>query len=265
MINHIRTLLLNESGGLGYPIDYPGEEYVPADYAPVALPAALDGVHAALFGRKDADRAFKNLRLRQITTLLHAEPTLKEYVSYFDSRVTYFPDIKKDLFNYLLKGPVITLVSRNYDVVLGDVTTKATSNRIFHTWQCKVNSGSSVAVTYSDGSGNTVTGVYTYTVGASGLSDPLQLPETTIKQAFSPVTGFEWKVDLLMQPVLSLSELIEATLEKLSATAEKQIFPAGRIEPVTSLYNLWLNHPDKKVKFGAIVLGIAHQIEALRN
>ena len=69
MINHLRTLLLNRDGSAAAPPETPGEEYVSPDYKAVAMPQALSGLLASLFGTSP-DRVFLNARLRQFLSLM---------------------------------------------------------------------------------------------------------------------------------------------------------------------------------------------------
>ncbi len=79
MVNHVRTLLLNEDGA--------GEEYVPPGYRKAQLPEALQRVRDILFG-PSPDRRMLVYRVRQFMAILHSTP-LATFVTRADPRITY--------------------------------------------------------------------------------------------------------------------------------------------------------------------------------
>ncbi len=85
MINHARTLLLNLPGRTK--ITGPYEEYIPADFISVKLPAAYSEIRNILFG-KNAPRENRLIRTYELMTLLHG-CELEEFVLSLDPRITY--------------------------------------------------------------------------------------------------------------------------------------------------------------------------------
>ncbi len=83
MVNHIRTLLLNEMGLPGFP----GEAFVFGNYRPRVLPRPLANIRARLFG-SSPDRIMLNYRLQQFMGLLHATDAVS-FVTAKDPRTTY--------------------------------------------------------------------------------------------------------------------------------------------------------------------------------
>ena len=83
MINHVRTLLLNQTGGS--PVR--GEQYVPPEFAEIPLSTQLMNVREQLFGTNPS-RETLNYRLAQYLTLIHATE-LREFVTALDPRLTY--------------------------------------------------------------------------------------------------------------------------------------------------------------------------------
>jgi len=86
MINHVRTLLLNEPAAA---LDGPYEEYVPEESRTLALPPVLARVYGILF--PTSDRAAKNYRLAQLMALYHSCPDLEYFVLDKDKRISYEP------------------------------------------------------------------------------------------------------------------------------------------------------------------------------
>lgn len=97
MINHGRNLLLNVSPRrLG--VGDSGYEYMPAEFKPFRLTAALSVIHRVLFGEQP-DNKFLNLRAKELLTYVH-ETEFASYLYKLDSRVTYWPQQEKSDFLY---------------------------------------------------------------------------------------------------------------------------------------------------------------------
>lgn len=80
MVNHIRTLLLNE-----FPRNVTGI-YVPRTFVPVPVPAALRAIEHMIFGDNTGDD--KRAVVDALLPLCHT-PELAPYMYKFDARVTY--------------------------------------------------------------------------------------------------------------------------------------------------------------------------------
>jgi hypothetical protein len=91
MINHIRTVLLNEDGTARMDGLFPMEEYVPYDYKKTKLTAPVDRVWRTLFN-SNPDRAYKNFRLYQLSCLARCSALVDLWTSK-DSRITHFDTI----------------------------------------------------------------------------------------------------------------------------------------------------------------------------
>lgn len=104
MINHARTLLLNQARSRTHYSDY-GYEYVPPAFKPVVLPAVLQNLRRLFFGVAPDDY-FLNFRVNELMSYIHATE-LAEYVYKLDPRVTYWP--KKDLTYFEPAGKKITI------------------------------------------------------------------------------------------------------------------------------------------------------------
>lgn len=88
MINHVRTLLLNQHPDTAGPTDI-GYEYIPGVFKPIRMPTTLETVHKILFGNRP-DNYFRNFRAREILNYIH-QTELDVFTRQFDSRVTYWP------------------------------------------------------------------------------------------------------------------------------------------------------------------------------
>ena len=79
MINHVRTLILNETTS---------DEFVPAEFVPMTASPVAKRVRGWLF--HGLDQSGKDERMYQVMQLLHT-PAFERYVLAPDSRVTYLP------------------------------------------------------------------------------------------------------------------------------------------------------------------------------
>lgn len=95
MINHARTLLLNQAPKLAHPSDI-GYEYIPPAFKPLALPTTLNTIHRIIYGNKP-DNYFRNYRTRELLGYIH-QTELAEYVYRLDPRVTYWHETNKNFW-----------------------------------------------------------------------------------------------------------------------------------------------------------------------
>jgi len=86
MINHVRTLLLNNPPIHGQIV---GDEYIPADFVPIVVSSTIAKVRMGLFGARPQRRTM-NYRMWQLMSLLHATE-LKQFMLEHDQRITYDP------------------------------------------------------------------------------------------------------------------------------------------------------------------------------
>lgn len=114
MTNHLRTLLLNRSAtGRPAPGWY-GEEYIPAEFAPVVLTPALRELHTDLFGTI-ADDLTLNYKLAQYLQALHSSEAGDHYARQLDPRISYRHASTLLSANY---GADIAVVHSHQDMVL---------------------------------------------------------------------------------------------------------------------------------------------------
>lgn len=111
MINHARTLLLNQPGKAYMPGMF-GEEYVPPHYTPVSFPSYIITPHKILFGTSP-DRAFLNFRAVELLNLIHVTE-LAEFIYDLDARVTYWPQQQTEFFTKANTGIALKKIS-GYD------------------------------------------------------------------------------------------------------------------------------------------------------
>lgn len=94
MVNHARTLLLNESARA---VSKVSTMFVPADFSPVPIPALCQALNVAFFqpGSSLLDRVQST---QNLCLLIHAAE-LEPYTLRFDSRITYAEDLPAKLLD----------------------------------------------------------------------------------------------------------------------------------------------------------------------
>ncbi len=109
MVNHFRTLLLNEP--------YLGDntEHIPANFTPVRLSAPLDRFYSLLFP-SNASRFYKSFLIHNYLSLIDAAG-LNEFVTKVDPRITYDISSNREFFKFTRNtNPVIS--DNNYELIV---------------------------------------------------------------------------------------------------------------------------------------------------
>lgn len=105
MVNHVRTILLNESPSNK---DYLGYEYVPTQFTPINLHSSLQPLYLEIFG-EEPTASSKSILLSQILTCAHSNKVLKDAIYAFDKRVTYStPYVRNDNYQRGIKDVIIS-------------------------------------------------------------------------------------------------------------------------------------------------------------
>jgi uncharacterized membrane protein len=124
VINHVRTLLVNQDGHGSLP--GAGEEYTPPTYKQVTLTDSLQKLRAVLFGTAP-DRQMLLYRTRQFLAILHSTP-LADFVVSDDTRLTYTLDVEPGLV------PALTVSDPGYPLYVSGDKPRTASGQMSHTW-----------------------------------------------------------------------------------------------------------------------------------
>lgn len=265
MINHARTLLLNISGSTaaGYP--YPGEEVVPQEFVALSLPQSLVVVRNLLLGT-DPDRAMLNYRLRQLLTLVHASE-LGDYLTKLDSRITYWPSTKRDLFDAGTFGTTISQLAGSTTWALSPVRTTqsdTSTNRLLDQWKVEVTSATSATLTHLLPGNEIVTTTYIN----SGIAQQLTLPGSSLNIMIGQgVLGSgnwpTWQVQHLSKPQFSLSDIYVLLKQ---AESQLDVLFTGNSEPYATCRQLWnMTAGPIAYKLGAIVVALSYRLNEVFN
>jgi hypothetical protein len=260
MVNHIRTLLLNQSAaGRPAPGQY-GEEIIPAGYA--RRPELGDVVAAKrlLFG-SDPDVLTQNIRAAQYLKLVHADPRLAPLVVAFDSRITYLNKANQWLFPEV--GTTYT------------VTDGVGEAFVDGTWQGDDGLGRNMlrlvlAANAADGTLTVSRQWFAPQDASRSMSDVDIENRTAVPGAtdlFYRLVGkanftFPWRcqVDVLTRPARSLAQVSS----QLSGTAGLLAsLTAGTTEPFPTLASILRHESSNPLKvLAATVLAVAYRMEA---
>lgn len=259
MINHFRTLLLNQNSSSTPGANYPGEEYVPSNYPKKTLLGSLFTVYGLIFG-VNPDRAMLNHRLRELTDIVHTNE-LEEFVLDFDPRVTYWPPSNNSIFNTIIKPPVITNVSGTKALYLNVSNPIVAGDVIYYSYLLDVTDGSHITIQSVAPAAPLVTLSYTIT---SGLSNLLQLPGSNISFQFQSGVGSQWTAAWLAQPNRKLGEVYADLIAGLTTDIANDLFDTN-LTNMQTFKNIWEQSPYPPYRIGAVVLALATQINTLVN
>lgn len=259
MINQLRTLLLNQPATAIPLSNYPGEEFVPADYMPRTLPDGLATVHKLLFGITP-DRAMLNMRLRQLLGLIHSTE-LVEFVYALDTRVTYWPPKNDSLFSRLDNVPMITnIVGTKTLYITGSPTPFTNGNKLYYSFIIEVINGTDVTIQSLTDAIPIITANYTV---SSGLSSLVSLPNTDLQFRFQAGVGSKWKVEWLTYPAQNLADLYNNVRLGLTSDLAAVLFGVDPEEPMLTFRNLWVENPYPPYQLSAVALALGYQTNIL--
>lgn len=289
MINHIRTLLLDESGQNKPDWSFPLEEFVPTDFSPQKFPAEVKRVWNTLFGLKP-DRAYKNWRLFQLSTLAQSSDLLKYWFT-FDPRVTHFDKPNDDYSQdygkakvYMTKGNSLVSLVLSYsngfispfpEISLTNQTTRPddlnvyfsgkllpddVNGKSYSSWKIDLNSSNELQV--QNLSNKALNKTYQL-VFSSGLSQPIILEGLDLGILFKNAGEASWSIDAVSKPEKDIGVVL-ANLDSLSTTDLQYVFSGSRPE-VKTFKNYWTKNEDTAERLTALTLALAYKIDEKRE
>jgi hypothetical protein len=258
LINHVRTLLLNRPASAATPFG----EYVPPDFATVAVPGAVQRARNFLFGA-NPDAMMLDYRLRQYMAMLHATE-LVEFVVAQDQRITYIPG-GRDMADFS-PAPVVAPVVGGQVLFLGGTRPMAPDGRMTYAWQVQVPVASvpAAAVAQRSPAYNTVDYPIAYT---GGLSSEFPLTGSPLVASFHSagiVDGTTWNVGCLALPARDPGQ-VAADLDALGANVVPFLFGAAAEEPWLTWQNLWNSNQPLAYRLGAVLLAVAARTDEART
>lgn len=264
MINHLRTLLLNRDGSAAAPPETPGEEYVSPDYKAVAMPQALSGLLASLFGTSP-DRVFLNARLRQFLSLMRVcrldgpiPPDNDTRLSYEGSGgETLFTAVASGVNSVLTGGPTSPTDPSWIQTILH--SQPRALNRLYRTWDITVVDADTARLIYSGDDDIVHVEEFDFVLESGGAS--LALPEMPVTVLFPPSVGATWRVSLTARPLPELAALVGRTDSLLTGGLAASLLFDGQPE----LRQIFSEHPAGPFRLSAALRALALLTEELRG
>lgn len=255
MINHIRTLLLNQGAETKPEPDFPGEQFVPETFKPIQLPSSVMRFRNTVFGR-NPDRLMLNYRLWQLLMLLHSTE-LSEYVTALDKRVTYWPPRRErgfsDAFIIVPPAPVH---------LLGNLE-PSHDGQLQHRFLVTYLGGNNVKTQRLTPPMSTTT----VSAGNDGsVTSPQPLPGTSLKFEFQlplAVASRPYALTIRKRPAMELPQVLLA-LESTITEEDFESFFATGFDEMRTFIKLYREHKQLPYRLGGITLAVAYMTEHAR-
>lgn len=263
MLNHARTLLLNQDSRRFPGYDTPGEELVPLNFTSLRLPGYVQQLRAILFGR-NPDRAYINYRLQQYLAILHSTPFV-DYLLALDPRVTYDHFSSREFLDPAFYLPQAHQVSGDVDTAinfLGNPSPPDGLGRMRYQYEIETLSSSTVRVRQTTQPESEDTSDFT---PASGLSPAVALGHSGYSfQLNTDATGEQWQVTIYNRPQKDLPQVV-AELERGGAATLVSLFGESPREPYLTLENLWRKHEELPYRLSGLLLAVIGRTEEVRS
>jgi hypothetical protein len=253
--------LLNLAGASPGDLVVPGEEYVPATFTSINLPANLAAYRNLIF-EPGADRALYNLRLAQLLACVHATE-LDAYARDLDSRITYWPP--RTPAGRLWRAATMeaalrqTLGAPCAAAFTGSPQVFAVSGPLYYQWTVNLTDASHASVIQVAPQSSTV--VNTYSI-VGGLSTPVPLTHSNLSLIFpqpTPPFPISWSVTALARPLRDIGAVL-AGLNVLGTPND--LFGGG--EPFATFRSLWLQLTvPAPHRLAAWVLALGYRLQAV--
>jgi len=250
MINHVRTLLMNQPRG-SYRVTDPGEEYISPRFIAAVWPTALQLFRNTLFGAHP-DRLFINFRMRQLMQLIHSTE-LADDVTKDDLRLTYLPfndDMFADVFGVTIEQPA----EQNGNLtLLGQPAADEHNGRTTSIWHLAIDT-TSVDVT---------------PLGAGMVTVPIQdstilLPGTSLRVTTHMMTpDMTAKITVRAKPMTAINALLDQAIAVIGGRGIETVFPYQAPDRVQTWKRIFLNHPSTIMRQAAFLLGLAACVSRL--
>ena len=281
MINHLRTLLLNEKGSNNPGSLYPLEEYTDPAFTPVVMPYGCMKIWNIIFGTLP-DRAYKNWRLYQIGQLSESSDLLKYWYK-FDSRITCVGRKSSDessSFNRvtvgnLLNGKSVEFTNSDNGVTVdpsqlpkdsedvgillsGTMASNESLGQCKSVWKIELTSSVDLQITDLT---RTVTYYDTLSYNG-GLSQLVTLPNTGLSIRLRTAVENSWHVDITTKPRTDIG--IALANLKNTANLDIEYVLTGAYPEYVIFSDYWHKNSNAAEQLSALCLGLAYKIEEKR-
>ncbi len=260
MVNALRTVLLNIDGSISLGKDYPGEQYVPADFRPRKLPGVIQRVRNLLLG-SDADRALLNWRLQELLTCVHTTD-MGNFALALDPRITYLP-FNSNLMTRKLAGPIAKKISAPTQALYfqGNPAPIKGSGKIYFKWRLTLVDSTTARVTRQSEVGSSAATIdVPYTI-TDGLSSDIALDGADLAVKVESGVGGTWDIELLTGPARTLKTAFDAAETGLTGTDQSAVFDGPA--PYDTFKAVWETHDQLPYRIAALTLALGYRINEL--
>jgi len=259
MINHARTLFLNEDDSNRPEYGDLGEEYIPRDYAPNKYGGEVEAVRQPAIGTL-GDPLYQNYRLAQIMSILHSNDVTREFVLGLDNRITYDP-FKSGFFSIKDADIVESFTDINmFLATVGKGKPNDISGKSFYSWTVRTSGTDTLTVT-SDWSSD----VTNYTIVLDGtLSQLIPLENGLNLRLTVPTGGWAagviWTVKSYNLPSVDIGSLL-ATYDAIGAGNSSELF----LDAPKDFTNLWKNGVSAVDRLSGIFGAAIYRMDRVYN
>lgn len=252
MVNHARTLLLNEEGPRNAASLV--EAFIPR-YKPVQLSGGLQSAYSLLFGSAP-DYAGKVKRVARYMSVLHATE-FSRFVTDLDARTTYTPqglaiaDYTTETWSLTPDTDAMLVKHSEADPITGRDTYVWTVNATGVNTVDVVcdNASSSHTLTFANGHSNDI---------------PLRWTATTLRFLGSSLTpGANWIVRHTGADNANLGTIL-ASLKSADSAVVSAVFANGATEPYGTFYRMYKDSDVLPISLSGFILGFVYRMEQLR-
>ena len=289
MINHIRTLLLDEEGSNKPGNNYPLEEFVPTVFKPAKMKFELRKVWNTLFGNKP-DRSYKNWRLFQLSELAQASDLMGHWQT-FDKRITHFDKPAEDyskeygkvLASRVSNGNVVSIVMAYANGVIsvlpseqavnqtnnqedlgllftGKILADEVLGRAYSVWQLDLNAANYLDIKNLTDAVVQESQQLSFT---QGLSQAVALKGTGLDLKFKNADPASWTFDIIARPNKDIGVVL-ANLDNLPKYELEALF-TGKHKDLTKFKDYWFKQDELCERMTAVSLALAYRLEERRE
>jgi len=261
VINHSRTLLLNESPAGRPDVGTYGEEYIPDGFQPQQLPGFLSIIREHLLGTF-GDPLYQNYRIAQYMSILQANIYSVLAVILPDSRITYEPGSGLFEWPFGITSSEINTLGMGMQVI-GLPKASDTIGRSKFSWVLTTLSGSKVQTDDVIGKvteehdltvADTLTNVFPMRAKGGSMEGRITAPTGLVSD------GAIWTVEATARPETTLGAIMTSS-GQLGEDTLTQLF-TGVPE---SFKNLWGVGESLVDRFGGFLGAVIWQLEQVRT
>jgi hypothetical protein len=259
MINHARSLILNDVASNRPEAGTLGEEYLPTEYRMLDYSGTLDRVRTKLLGASN-DPLYQNYRLAQLMAVMHGNQYAEEQALALDTRYTYRP-YKADFLNLDFAVEVSEVDDKNMTLkTTGVPTANAAIGKSLYRWNVRTAVGPELIVQELL-TGQTAT--YNVTI-TDEVTNSITLENGVILTVEVPSDIWQveamWVVTSMARPDQDLGYLV-ADLNSLGTGTVTDLF---RNVP-SSFYNLWYQGVSLVDQLGGLLGAFVYKAEEVRQ